>query len=99
MRRERRPISALALWAKLNNVELHDTTIVDQDDGRGARVVASSALKGYGNRIMTIPRELSLSKNLVWEYAKVDRHLREVLQAFGDFTLVRIDDEVCKCLC
>ena len=76
------------MWAKLNGVELNGVKVVDQHDDRGASVMARCDMKGQGTTLMKVPRELNLSKDLVWEYAKSDHHLRELLEAFGDFTRV-----------
>ncbi|PNS20914.1 L10-interacting MYB domain-containing protein [Sphaceloma murrayae] len=81
---------ALQPWAALNNVELHHVKVsVDpQHPERGAGVFAdrdtTSPEDGH-TVLMTVPRDLILSKDLVEQHAKVDKALRAILDDLGEF--------------
>ena len=98
MKREYLPIEALPTWAKLNGVTFHDVKIkrLQTEDGvdKGSAVVATSkktakALMDGGEIVpdilITVPRDLVLSLELVETWAKSDRHLKEVLDAVGEY--------------
>ena len=54
--------------------------------GTGLAVTASVAEKAP---LMLVPKDLILSMEQVWIHAKADRHLREVLEAMGDYARVK----------
>jgi len=68
-----------------------------QGKGYGVRAVGDVAGGGGGGGgvggaeeamatvLVTVPHDLVLSRELVWQAAKVDRHLGEVLEATGEF--------------
>lgn len=88
MQRKFLPIEALPAWAELNNVEFHGVKISSLPDSKGSRVVATAEHTEEGAILMRIPQELVLSLEKVWIYAKSDHHLREVLEATGDYARV-----------
>lgn len=83
MRRDILPLAALKSWCKLNNIELTNVELVTLKDERGSGVVASRDLSGKDINLMHIPRELVLSLESIWIYAKSDQQLHEVLEAIG----------------
>ncbi|KKZ62771.1 hypothetical protein EMCG_02881 [[Emmonsia] crescens] len=98
MRREYLPINALAAWARLNSVEFHDVEVtrLQTEDGvdKGSAIVATAKksaqkfdpeVQAEPKILMTIPPDLVLSQELVETCAKADRHLKEVLDAMGDY--------------
>ena len=92
MRRRKLPIEQLQAWAILNGVRFNDTTVkVDdrsKDDSKGAGVFAVVDLENSHDHegiVLHVPHDLVLSKELVIDYAKSDHHLKEVLEATGDF--------------
>ena len=56
--------------------------------GKGSGVVATTDHSSESAILMRIPPELVLSLANVWIYAKSDQHLREVLEATGDYARV-----------
>lgn len=88
MHRETLPPDSSLPWAKLSNIELNGVKVSQLPDSRGSGVVATHELSEDNALLMTIPQELLLSLQSVWIYAKADRHLREVLEAVGDFARV-----------
>ncbi|KAF2087321.1 SET domain-containing protein [Saccharata proteae CBS 121410] len=81
-------IGALKPWAKLNNVQFNGITVgpLPGLEQNGSTVIAERDLSGGDEEpLMRIPRDLVLSLEGVREYAKSDRHLREVLEALGEF--------------
>ncbi|QSS50847.1 SET domain-containing protein [Histoplasma capsulatum var. duboisii H88] len=100
MKREYLPISALAAWARLNCVEFHDVEVtqLQAKDGvdKGCGIVATAKKSAREldpeaeiepQVLMTIPRELLLSRELVETCAKTDRHLNEVLDSMRDYAM------------
>ncbi|PGH00972.1 hypothetical protein GX51_05521 [Blastomyces parvus] len=98
MRREYLPIDALAAWARLNSVEFHGVEVkqLQTENGvdKGCSVVATAKKSAQGRDpeasaepeiLMTIPHELVLLLESVETYAKADRHLKEVLDAMGEY--------------
>lgn len=98
MKREYLPIEALPIWAKLNGVAFHGVEIkrlrTEYGVDKGSAVIATSKKTAKalveGDEIapeilITVPRDLVLSLELVETWAKSDRHLKEVLDAVGDY--------------
>ena len=93
MRRLTLPITALPVWAKLNGIEFDGVGIERlTDDGvdKGSAVVARKQfpVTEENEPLMLVPRDMILSLEAVWNYAKSDKHLREVLEAMGDYARV-----------
>ena len=88
MHRETLPIDQLDAWIRLNNVELRGVKIAALHGNRGSGVVATVKRSVDDPLIMRIPFDLVLSFELVWMYAKSDKHLRQVLEATGDYSRV-----------
>ena len=88
MRRAVLPIESLKAWARLNGAIFNNVTIQSLAE-RGSGVVATADIDDSGgNVLMLIPQDLVLSRELVWQFAKSDQHLRMVLEAVGDFARV-----------
>ncbi|PSK60471.1 hypothetical protein B9Z65_621 [Elsinoe australis] len=80
------PAEALQPWAALNNVKLHDVRVgVDSEHPeRGAGVFAQRDMESSEDGhtvLMTVPRDLILSKERVEEHAKVDKDFRAILDS------------------
>jgi hypothetical protein len=88
MRRARLSTKALQAWADLNGVELHGVAVKDLRNGQGAGLVATQDASKEGAIFVRVPKELVLSKDLVWEYALSDPALREVLDSMGEWAQV-----------
>lgn len=84
----REPIEGLPTWASFHGVNFNDIQVgpLPGFEERGSTVIAARKLSGEEEEpLMTIPKELILSKQTVELIAKADQHLREVLQALDDF--------------
>jgi len=86
MRRERLPISDLPAWCKLNDVTFLDTAVKELG-GKGFGLVIERALSSQETfdvpTLLLIPHDLILSAEAIEEYAKVDHHFRQLLDAAG----------------
>ena len=87
MRRNFLPISSLSPWCELYNVRFSGAK-VEETEGKGYGLVAerdlSNEVAKSGNlALLSVPRELVLSAEAVVEYAKVDRNLKQLLDAVG----------------
>ena len=96
----RRQTIALPVWAKLNGVEFHGVDIerlTDHGIDKGSAVVATRDLTGKDGteQLMLVPKDMILSLEAVANYAKSDKHLREVLEAVGDYGRVRGPSSIC----
>ena len=99
MKRRLLSIDALPAWARINNVAFHDVEIktLKAEDGfdKGSAVVSTCKrlAKGgeggsYPHILITVPPDLVLSRRLVEECALTDMHLKEVLDAIGEYGMV-----------
>lgn len=88
MQRKLLPIETVPAWAELNNVEFDGVKVSSLPAGKGSGVVATAAHSEDGAILMRVPQELVLSLGNVWMYAKSDQHLREVLEATGEYARV-----------
>ncbi len=92
MRRSTVPVENLFAWGKLNGVEfshLEINTDVTSNDGatRGAGLVSTSerSANGHGATLISVPQDLTLSREQVERYAAIDQPLKRVLEAAGAF--------------
>lgn len=92
MRRRCLPIEQLEAWAQLNGVVFNNVRVerVGAPNGqhKGSGVFATEDLEtthGQEGVLLSVPQDLVLSKDLVHDYAKSDVHLRDVLEATGEF--------------
>ena len=89
MGRELLPIDILPVWSKLNNVDLNGVEVSPLKHMKGSGVIATRELSEEDAILMTVPRELLLSHENVWMYAKADRHLQDLLEAVGEYSRVQ----------
>ena len=82
-----RPISQLEQWAALNNASFHNIHPASAGEHRGSGLIATKDLSSstQDGPLLTVPRDLVLSKETVELLAKSDRDLRALLDALGDF--------------
>jgi hypothetical protein len=90
MKRKSLPTSDLSAWSRLNGVEL-DGAVISDSDGKGLGIFASKNLSADDHTLITVPKALVLSLETVWDHAKSDHHLHEVLTALGEFGKVAIN--------
>ena len=88
MHRETLPVNQLSAWARLNNVSIKGVRTTALQGNRGSGLVATTKRSISDPTIMTVPNDLVLSIENVWLYAKSDKHLRQTLEATGDYSRV-----------
>lgn len=88
MHRETLPIDQLAVWSRLNNVEFNGVKITVVQGSRRSGLITTAERLIDNPVLMRIPNDLILSLETVWVYAKSDKHLRQVLEATGDYSRV-----------
>ena len=88
MHRETLSISKLGAWAKLNNVEFNGVDFTVLRGNMGSGLFTTTARSTNNPLLMTVPKDLVLSLENVWLYAKSDKHLRQVLEATEAYSRV-----------
>ena len=90
------PIAELQTWARFNGVIFNNVVVADNitskdgvDKGAGLLATAGFSERGALQEILlTVPADLVLSKEAVRLCAKADVHLKEILDAVGEFAEV-----------
>lgn len=88
MRREHADIDTLGAWIDQNHVQLNCATISRLENGHGCGIVATENVAEENFRFVVVPGRLILNREYVWAQAESDGHLRELLEANGDFAKV-----------
>ena len=88
MHRETLPVDQLAAWTQLNNVEFNGVKITPLQGNRGSGLVTTADRSTDNPLLITVANDLVLTLENVWVYAKSDNHLRQVLEATGDYSRV-----------
>lgn len=88
MELEKLPVSAIPAWVKLNGVSFNGVTISQLTGDRGLGVVGDEGNSERTRPLMLVPADLILSVQNVFIFAKSDQHLREILEAVGDYSRV-----------
>jgi hypothetical protein len=87
------PTSQLTSWALLNNVELHgvkiEADIVADGSSKGGGVLATAA-HNEADPLITVPRDIIVSKEQIADCSRTDARLRELLEALGDSPLIQV---------
>jgi hypothetical protein len=84
----REPISALPRWANFHGVKFNGVKIgpLAGLEDRGSTVIAKQELQSaHAEPLLVVPKDLIISRSNIELLARADRHLREVLDAIGDF--------------
>ncbi|KAF2822034.1 SET domain-containing protein [Ophiobolus disseminans] len=82
------PIEALPRWATFHGVKFNHVKIgpLPGFEDRGSTVIASNQLEGdKAVPLLVVPKDLIISRSNIELLARADRHLRQVLEAIGDF--------------
>lgn len=79
----------LQAWAKLYHIKFNGTRPAKSSGVKGSGLFATKAISEPGSVLIKVPRDLILSLENVWVCAKSDLHLREMLEACGDFSRVK----------
>ncbi|KAF9886308.1 hypothetical protein FE257_011567 [Aspergillus nanangensis] len=97
MKREYLPIETLSAWTTLNGISVNGVAFqkIQAGDGtdKGSAIVAMKDRRSEPPEseqsspeiLLNIPSDMVLSLQLVHNHAKADQHLREALEAVGDF--------------
>ncbi|KNG45711.1 set domain containing protein [Stemphylium lycopersici] len=84
----KQPIEALPTWATFHGVRFNNVKVgpLPGYEERGSTVIARQKLQG-GNvePLLVVPKELIISRQNIALVSKSDHHLRELLEALGDF--------------
>ncbi|KAF2851739.1 SET domain-containing protein [Plenodomus tracheiphilus IPT5] len=83
-----RPIDSLPTWAKFHGVTFNHVKVgpLPGFEERGSTVIADSKLEGGKvEPLLVVPKDLIISRQNIDLFAKADHHLRELLEALGDF--------------
>lgn len=84
--------SQLQTWAALNDVELRgieiSTAIITEDGINKGGGILSTASHDAEDTVLSVPRDLVLSKEAVLQCAKTDQHLRDLVETLSDFIQV-----------
>jgi hypothetical protein len=84
----REPIEALPTWATFHGVKFNSVKIgpLPGFEERGSTVIAARTLHATSAEpLLVVPKDLIISRANIDLFAKADRHLRQVLDAIGDF--------------
>ena len=88
----KQPIEALPTWATFHGIKFNNVKVgpLPGYEERGSTVIADQKLQG-GNvePLLVVPKELIISRQNIDLVSKSDHHLRELLEALGDFGRVR----------
>ncbi|KZF23653.1 SET domain-containing protein [Xylona heveae TC161] len=79
------PIETLVSWARLRDISFHDVEVKTTGPKGSAVFATKDIIDQDPEPLMTIPREMVLSLEGVYNFAKSDQHLQEVLGALGDY--------------
>jgi hypothetical protein len=82
------PINVLPAWATFNGVKFNGVKVgpLPGYENRGSTIIADEKLQGgVAEPMLVVPNELIISRQNIGLLAKSDHHLREVLEALGDF--------------
>jgi len=80
------PIESLEHWASFNGVQYNGLSVgvIPGQEERGSAIRLASS-SSEDKPLMLVPKDLIISKENVYLHAKSDKHLREVLEAVGEF--------------
>lgn len=94
----RQPIGSFPTWAEFHDVKFNGVRVGPMPgfEERGSTVIASRDHVGGDEPLMVVPKDLIISRNNVELIAKSDQHLRELLDAAGEFGRVRKYQKECS---
>lgn len=85
------PASSIGLLGASCGVDFGPCNITSIE-GKGAALVANQSVANGPDEekmLVSVPREIVLSKETILLYAKSDKHLRDLLDAVGEWAQVR----------
>lgn len=90
----KQPVETLPKWATFHGVQFNGIRVgpLQGYEERGSTVIADRELEGGKDEpLLVVPKDLIISRLNIDLHAKSDQHLREVLDALGDFGRVWFD--------
>ncbi|KAF2122867.1 hypothetical protein BDV96DRAFT_561538 [Lophiotrema nucula] len=84
----KRPVDAFPTWAEFHGATFNNIRFgpIPGLEHRGSTVIANRDISGKAEEpLMTVPKDLIVSKQNIELFAKADHRLREVLDAIGEF--------------
>jgi hypothetical protein len=91
-------IHVLPAWASFNGVKFNGVKVgpLPGYEDRGSTVIADETLQGGdAEPLLVVPKDLIISRQNIELLTKSDHHLRELLDALGDFGRVRQFQKKC----
>ena len=88
MRRTRLGLDSVQQWVEAHGVQLNGVAISKSRSGFGWGIAATTKIKKERHTFITIPPELVINVDRIWGCSITDGHLREILEANGDFAKV-----------
>jgi hypothetical protein len=89
-------VAEFPAWAEFNGIKFNGVQIgpLPGFEHRGSTVIAKRQLTaGKEDALIVVPGDLILSRQNIEGFAKSDQHLKEVLNALGDFG--RVSGHLC----
>jgi hypothetical protein len=90
----KRPITEFPPWAEFNGIKFNGVEIgpLPGFEHRGSTVIADRPLASSKEEpLIVVPQDLIISRQNIEVFAKSDQHLKELLDALGEFGRVRRD--------
>ena len=84
----KQPIDTLPTWAAFHGVAFNGIRVgpLPGFEDRGSTIISDCDLEGgKAEPLLIVPKELIISRQNIDLFARSDRHLREVLEATGEF--------------
>ena len=79
------PLESLQSFASLYGIDFRGVRVASTA-GRGSALVASrTAPRNESEPFLVVPKDIILTRGHVFAHSASDKHLREVLEAVGDF--------------
>lgn len=97
MHRQKLSIASLPAWVKMNHIKLNGILVQDIPHKGSGLVVTSPTQES--SLLVSVPKDLVLSIENIWIFAKADKQLREVLEAMGDYARVMRPALCCCHMC
>ena len=88
MRRAHTSIDNLPQWVESYGVELNKVSISKLGHSCGCGIFADTVIQQPARPFIVVPPELVINVDRVWDCSRKDLHLREILEANGEFAKV-----------
>jgi len=85
MKRITQEAGNVASWIQSTDIQLNGVVIASTESW-GSGILSSASHNEDATVLLTVPSHLVLSLSTVWDYASTDLHLRQLLEAQGEWT-------------